>query len=613
MLQRLKGRTGLFIKQFAVTHQNYDSPGSLRITVNRPGVIKNNENESYTLVIKSGDIQLNAETDLGAMHGLETLLQLIQNKNGSYFFPGCIINDSPRFPWRGLLIDVGRHFIPVDVIKRNLDGMAAVKLNVLHLHLTEDQGFRIESKTFPELHQLGSDGLFYSQDQIKDIIEYAADRGIRVIPEFDMPGHATSWLVSHPEIASGQGPYLIERGFGVFNPTMNPTIDTTYRFLDKFIAEMAQLFPDEYFNIGGDENNGKEWNSNSAIQSYKKEKSIPDNPHLQAYFNQHMLEILTHYGKKMMGWDEIMQPTLPKNIVIQSWRGKQGLLEAARAGFPVVLSNGYYIDLMQPADEHYLNDPSPSAIPLTDDQKKLILGGEATMWSEMVTWETIDSRIWPRTAAIAERLWSPVTVINIPVMYEKLDFISLQLEELGLTHEKNYDMMLRRLVGGYDISPLKTLVDVLEPVKNYDRVDSREVNYTTGSPFTRVVDAARPDARVARKFNTLVEHYLLDPRNSAYANELKQYFGLWIANHELLKKTIQNSPVLNEIEPLSSNLAIISKIGLEILAPAGKTNKLSPKWKEESLLKIKQARVPHGQAELMVVKGIEQLVTNVKQ
>lgn len=612
MLQRLKGRTGLFIKQFEVSRHNYNSQGSLQIEVIRPGINKVNEDESYSLEITENQITLKAETDLGALHGLETLLQLLQNNNGSYFFPGCTINDSPRFSWRGLLIDAGRHFVPVDVIKRNIDGLASVKMNVLHLHLTEDQGFRIECKTFPELHQLGSDGLFYSQDQMKDIISYAADRGIRIIPEFDMPGHAASWLVSHPEIGSGQGPYSIERGFGVFNPSMNPTIDTTYQFLDKFLSEMAQLFPDEYLHIGGDENNGKEWDSNPDIQAFKKANDIPDNHHLQAYFNKHILEILTKYGKKMIGWDEIMQPTLPKNIVIQSWRGKQGLIEATRAGFPVILSNGYYIDLMQPAEGYYLNDPSPSAIPLTDDQKKLIMGGEATMWSEMVTWETIDSRIWPRTAAIAERLWSPASVINIPVMYEKLDFISLQLEELGLTHEKNYEMMLRRLAGGYDISSLKTLVDVLEPVKNYERASTREVNYTTGAPFTRVVDAARSDARVARKFHMQVDQYLLDPGNAILVNELKQNFNLWAANHELLKKTIQNAPVLKEIETLSADLAIISKIGLDALTITEKNNKLTSKWKEESLAKIKQARVPRGQTELMVARDIEKLVNNVK-
>src|SRR5204863_3755159 len=185
-----------------------------------------------------------APTVVGALHGLETLLQLIDADRDGYYLPGVSIQDQPRFPWRGLLIDVGRHYEPMEVLKRNLDAMAAVKLNVLHWHLTEDQGFRIESKKFPELTGLGSDGLYYTQDQAREIIAYARERGIRVVPEFDMPGHVQSWLVGYPELGSAPGPFEVARKWGVMDATFDPSNEKVYKFLDVFIGEMAKLFPD---------------------------------------------------------------------------------------------------------------------------------------------------------------------------------------------------------------------------------------------------------------------------------------------------------------------------------------------------------------------------------
>jgi hexosaminidase len=629
MLQRLKGRTGLFIKQFEVhadsmALKNLKEPAkepivttnqkaSFLIEVEEPGVNRLNEDESYTLTITAARVLLKAKNDLGAMHGFETLLQLLQFDGNGYYFQSCVINDAPRFIWRGLLIDVSRHFMPVDVIKHNIDGMVAVKMNVLHLHLTDDHGFRIECKSFPKLHQLGNDGQYFTQQQIKEIIAYADDRGIRVVPEFDIPGHTASWFVGYPELASGEGPYSVIHGFGEFKPTMNPIKESTYGFLDTFFREMTALFPDDYMHIGGDENNGMEWNANSSIKDYMKAHNLPDNDALQAYFNTRVLAIITKYEKKMIGWDEIKHANLPKDIVIQSWRGKQGLVDAAKSGFQAILSNGYYIDLVQSAEFHYKNDPLPSSIALTPEQQKLILGGEATMWSEMVTWETVDSRIWPRTAAIAERLWSPASVTDVTLMYQKLDRISIQLEELGLTHEKNYEMFLRRLTGNYEIDALKTLVDVLEPIKLYHRVSTKEVNYTTDSPYTRVVDAARPDARVARNFNSLVDEFLSNQKDKVKADEIKHFLNLWIHNQAVLAQIISKTPALKEIDSLSVNLTTLSKIGEEAMNFI-ESNKIAQKtWVENSIHKIKVAEKPKAQTEIAIVKGIRKLVDSVKR
>ena len=202
------------------------------------------EDESYTLEVTQRQAVLRAPTVVGALRGLETFLQLLDADRDGYFIPAVRVEDRPRFRWRGLMIDVARHFQPLPVLKRNLDAMAAVKLNVLHWHLTEDQGFRVESKKFPRLHQLGSDGNFYTQEQIREVIAYAAARGIRVVPEFDMPGHATAWLVGHPELGSAPGPYTIERRPGIFEPALDPTREEVYKFLDTFLGEMAALFRD---------------------------------------------------------------------------------------------------------------------------------------------------------------------------------------------------------------------------------------------------------------------------------------------------------------------------------------------------------------------------------
>ncbi len=481
-----------------------------------------NEDESYTLEVAHTQAVLKAPTSVGVLRGLETFLQLLDSDRDGYFVPAVQIQDRPRFPWRGLLIDVARHFQPMEVLKRNLDGMAAVKLNVFHWHLTEDQGFRIESKKFPRLHQLGSDGLFYTQDQVREIIAYARERGIRVVPEFDLPGHATSWLVAHPELGSAPGPYTIERKPGIFEPALDPTREEVYKFLDTFFGEMAALFPDAYLHIGGDENEGKQWDRNPQIQAFMKSKGIKDNHALQTYFNKRVLQILKKHGKIMMGWDEIFQPDLPQEVVIHSWRGPGALAEAAKKGYKGVLSAGYYIDLIFPTSQHYVVDPIPADSTLTAAEAAHVLGGEATMWSEWVTPDTIDSRIWPRTAAIAERLWSPRTVTDIDDMYRRLAVTSLRLEEVGLTHEKNQAMLLRRLAQGREIGPLQTLVSVVEPVKEYRRNQQRP--QTMLSPLTGLIDAARPDSDVARRFAATVDGLLSDaPRFEAHSQQVQKY------------------------------------------------------------------------------------------
>ncbi|MDD2716879.1 MAG: family 20 glycosylhydrolase [Candidatus Wallbacteria bacterium] len=603
MLARLSGRTGFAFSGSPAVNSVFN------ITCDQPGKLELFEDESYSLTVNPGKIILQSPTELGALHGLETLLQLLASDEQDYYFPEITINDKPRFPWRGLLIDVSRHFMPLEVLKRNLDAMASLKLNVLHLHLSDDQGFRVECLTLPELHRLCSDGNYYTQDQIRDLISYAAMRGIRVIPEFDLPGHSTSWLVAHPELASAPGPYAIERKWGVFNPTFNPSLEETYAFFDKFFAEMSALFPDQYLHIGGDENNGRQWAANQQIQDFMVKNQLKDRHSLQAYFNKRLLAILTKYGKKMIGWDEIFQPDLPKTIVVQSWRGQKSLAESAKLGYYSLLSNGYYIDLIQSAEFHYLNDPAPASLTLTDEEKKFILGGEATMWSELVSPDNIDSRIWPRTAAIAERFWSPQNVRDLAEMYRRLEIVSLQLEEIGLTHRKNQEMFMRRLCGGAETANLKVLIDVIEPVKEYKR-HSLGTKYSSTTPLTRVVDTAVPDAPAARKFRNEVDHFLKS-KDQALALEITDSFKLWAENHALLLPVINKNPVLREIKPLSESLRKISLIGLDALKMIASNENCSQSWLKVRRKTLNESKKPRGEAELMIVSAIEKLVESI--
>ncbi|HUK24460.1 MAG TPA: family 20 glycosylhydrolase, partial [Terriglobales bacterium] len=524
--------------------------------------------------------------------------------------PAVSIQDQPRFPWRGLMIDVSRHFMPLDLLRRNLDGMEAVKLNVLHLHLSDNQGFRIESKKFPKLQEMGSDGLYYTQAEMKDLIEYAADRGIRVIPEFDVPGHSTAWFVGYPQLASGPGPFSVGRHWGVFDPVMDPTQNYTYKFLNDFIGEMARLFPDAYFHIGGDEVNGKGWDANPKIQEFMHAHNLANNDALQAYFNKRVQEIVHKHHKIMLGWDEILQPDLPKDIVIQSWRGQASLADAAKQGYSGLLSSGYYLDLNQPAAQHYAVDPmtGPTA-DLTPEEKKRILGGEACMWSEYVSPENVDSRIWPRTAAIAERLWSPQNVTDVNSMYRRMAVISGDLDWLGLTHDSNYDLMLRRMAGVENTSALRALADVVEPVKEYTRYELASTPPTTATPLNRLVDAARPESMTARRFSELVDAFVAGNIKPGMEDQLKALLTEWRDTQTELLPLEQQSALVQEVAPIAQNLSTLGAAGLQALEYMDGGQPAPSDWVTAQTAQIEQVKKPGSQQVLLMVAApVEKLV-----
>jgi hexosaminidase len=527
------------------------------------------EDESYKLTVTADSVHLEAANPLGAMHGLQTFLQLVRITPRGFSAPAVTIDDKPRFPWRGLMIDSGRHFIPMPVIERNLDAMEAVKLNVFHWHLSDDQGFRVESKVFPLLQQKGSGGQFYTQDEVRQVVAYARDRGIRVVPEFDMPAHAQAWFAGYPNLASGKGPYEPAKEWGVLDPAMDPTRESTYQFLNLLIGEMSALFPDAYFHVGGDECDGKEWDANPAIQAFKQKHGLKDNAALQAYFSARVQKIVTAHHRIMEGWDEVLQPDTPKDVVIQSWRGRDSLLDAAKRGYRGLLSNGYYIDLNQPASEHYLVDPLEGiADKLTPDQTASILGGEATIWSEFVTSENIDSRIWPRTAAIAERYWSPATVRDLDSMYERMGMEAVRLQAVGIAPKADMEKMLERMSGEEDPEALRVLASVVEPPKGYDRGGMRQ--YTTDSPLNRLVDAVPPESEAGRVFRGICQRIAAGKATPEDWQMAHEWLVLWRDNDAKLEPSLGRSLLTAELVPVSQSLKQTAEIGLAALAEAEK-------------------------------------------
>lgn len=607
-LRRLANRTGVFLNTgFPIKAKN----ASIEINFESISKLTVHDDESYRLSIKSDKIVINAKTDVGALRSLETLLQLVNFNKTGYYFEGVSIKDSPRFVWRGLMIDVARHFHPIAVLKRNLDAMASVKLNVFHWHLTDDQGFRVESKVYPKLQEFASDGLFYTQEQIKDVVKYASNLGIRVIPEFDVPGHASAILTAYPELGSkGNYEYNIERFSGVFDPTLNPMKAATYIFLENLFTEIAPLFPDEYFHIGGDENEGKHWDENEEIQAFKKEHHLKTNHDLQTYFNIKLERILKKLDKKLMGWDEILTPSTPTTAVIHSWRGKHEglkqstLIEAAKKGYQAVLSAGYYIDRLLSVTEHYNVDPIGDAV-LTKEERKRILGAEATMWSELTTSLTIDSRIWPRTAAIAERFWSAKAVNDVDNMQKRLKVINFQLEELGITHIRNKDVILRNISNHQVNSALKTLSKICEPLKVYSRNEGG-TEYKTFSPFTLFADACTADAEDAITFNNEVTSFLKNKENK-HLKIINQYLKKWANNYTEFSK-MDSNPKLKNLEILSKNVSLIS----ELLHTSLQNKSLSEKDLTKGNKLLKQLAEPCQDVELAILDSLKKLLNFCK-
>nr|WP_255416709.1 family 20 glycosylhydrolase [Flavobacterium sp. 81] len=367
-------------------------------------------------------------------------------------------------------------------------------------------------------------------------------------------------------------------------------------------------FPALIFISGGDENEGKDWDANPKIQEFMKKNKLANNHELQTYFTMQLVPMLTKHGKQLMGWEEILTKNMSKDAIIHSWRGPnegmvagQSLTDAVKKGYKTVLSNGYYIDLMYPVASHYLNDPMPKGVDLTAEEKARILGGEATMWTELATPTTLDSRIWPRTAAIAERLWSAGDITDLASMRKRLDVISFRLEELGLTHIRNKAVILRNISNNQNIELLEELSNVCEPLKGYTR-NKGGTEYQMYSPFTLFADACGPDAKDSLAFDDAVNQYLANktPENKA---KVTAFFTKWIALNKGLIELGANAPLVQPILPLSKKLNDASQELLLVL-----DNKSTLKAEDLKTL-IEQCNTKeHADVELSVYASLKKLI-----
>lgn len=614
-MEQLKKQTGLLVAT-DVKHGTH-SDAAFVISVDEPGqaVQTVTEDEAYKVNVTSRGIDLHATTVVGAMWGLQTLLQLVQSNGQQYFFPGVSIQDRPRFPWRGLMVDCSRHFIPVSKIKQMIRGMASVKMEVLQLHLSDDQSFRMQSKVFPLLTEDGSGGEYYTQQQMREIVAYARARGIIVVPEFDMPGHTEALLVGYPKLASAKGPFHIRKQFGIVDPVIDPTRQITYEFLHRFIGEMVATFPAPYFHIGGDEVNGAEWHKNPRIVAFMRAHEIVNTAALQAYFNRRIYKIVSSYHKKMIGWDEVLTPGLPTSVAIQSWRGYTSLARAAQEGHDAILSSGYYLSQMSRASRYYSVNPIPASSTLTPEQKKHILGGEACIWTEHVNAETIDSRVWPRAAAIAERLWSPETVNNVNDMYRRLGVESVRLEAYGLQQISQEDASLRAMAGVEQIGSLRVLADAMEPVplpqqnRYFD-----QLHVGTITPLDGWVNALRPDPPLRHNLKAMVGSYLLAPaQHKVEAAQLRRLFEQWQEEEAGALALTKHSPLLAQAAVRSGQLARLGHVGEAALLYLSSGKRAPEGWRAKQANLIQAATASVDMTKFVVTGPLTQLVQAVPE
>jgi hexosaminidase len=635
-LARLGRTCGGEVLRSTIDHP-FPVQASLLINVAAPGepVQTLDEDESYQLRVTGQGATLTAANDLGAMHGLETLLQLATMEHGACVLPSVTISDAPRFRWRGFSLDVSRHFEPVGAVERTLDGMAAAKLNVFHWHLSDDQSFRAESKRFPRLTEVASEGEFYTQDQMREVVAYARARGIRVVPEFDMPGHVSSWILAYPELAPGSPIKTLPVVYGMPTAILDPTRKSTFKFIDTLVDEMGRIFPDAYFHIGGDEVQGKYWLADPQIAAFMKKKGYTTAAQLQAAFNQQLEEILKKHNKKMIGWDEILDPALPKTILIQSWRGVDSLAEGARQGYQGILSAPYYLDAQESSAQMYLADPIPANTTLTVEQQKLILGGEICMWAEQLNTETLDSRLWPRTMAVAERFWSPQGDRDVSDMYRRLRVNSLKLEDLGLRHISGPEILRRNLLLELDPEALDVLASVVEPVDFHSRSRLQHTNGWTA--LDRLVDAvvADPPSRqqVAGEVDAIAGDVTVPPPSDpklqldtsadvpegpipspeAAFYSLRLRFLSWQAAQSRLLEDVQQTPRLSDTLARAEQLGELAGVGLSALAYLESHTIPPTGWEAQQMSILDAATQPSALVRFTVLYSMRKLVVTAAQ
>lgn len=709
--------------------------------LNTPLELLTPEQEAYRLTIDTDRIHLQARTYHGVNHGLETLLQLLTTTADSdgklqITLPRLTIEDYPRFRWRGLMLDSVRNFLSVDTIKRQLDGMAAAKLNIFHWHLTDDQGWRLESRHYPRLHEQASGGLYYTQDQIREIVAYAMERGIQVVPEIDMPGHTSAIGVAYPDLMSAPGPYVMEDRWGVHTPLLNPADEAVYIFADKVFAEVAELFPFAYVHIGGDEVNPRDWLENREIQAFMKRQKLATPEALHAYFNQRLAQILARHNRRMIGWDEIFHPGLPEGTVVQSWRGPDSVGEVANHGYPTLLSTGFYLDQPQPAAYHYRNTifpvptsvddqpgadehwetwafelprkrgnpvtghftliqhpqqgqrgfidfagksrqalqhlevrrgityfqvdtwmgpvlgrveriqgelrgdmvvgnaaypasgklvagselrgtqiPEPMATPvIKPNQYHQVWGGEAALWAEMVDERHIDLRLWPRTFAVAERLWSSSELNNEDFMYRRLLALSPWSEQsLELQHQKQADVALRKLVPARQFEAARLLSQAVEPAQYYHRHHEKSVygTYSRRDPLDRFADTLPVESHPVRQLTQQLALWRESRYDRTLAFEARATLRTWGDNAQQLldRLAVEDDP--GQFRVIAEQVRLTAEWGLVLMDVLENNTALPESVIHAARRQLRTAQSMHNEVVVAAAYPIERLLDDI--
>jgi hexosaminidase len=468
--QKLTTPTG-----YRVTVTSTGAAGTVHLVLNKTADASIHE-EGYKLSVKQTGVTINANTPNGLFYGVQTLLQLLPKeiesatavKNTHWVMPAVEITDYPRFKWRGLMFDVSRHFFTKQEVMQFIDDMVRYKYNLLHLHLTDDEGWRIEIKGLPKLTEVGAwrvektgyfgtfspplpgepktYGGFFTQQDIKDLVQYAKERYVDILPEIDVPGHSLAAIVSYPELSctAGADKYNVRSGepikdwshgappIALVDDNLCPAKENVYEFLDKVVAQLAELFPFQYIHMGGDETSKNLWEKDPAIKALMDREGLKTMQEVQSYFSKRVEKIVMAHGKKFMGWDEILEGGLAPSAAVMSWQGMKGGIEAAKMGHEVVMSptTYCYLDYMQGdsivepriyatlrLSKAYEFDPMPAGV-----DPKYILGGQGNLWTEQITnMRHAQYMLWPRGFALAESLWSPPLKKSWPDFFHRVE------------------------------------------------------------------------------------------------------------------------------------------------------------------------------------------------
>lgn len=558
--------------------------------------------EAYRLTVDDAGVQIDADGPTGVLRAFATLRQLVTLAGGAPALRATQIDDAPRLAWRGIMLDTVRHFITIPTIERQIDAMERMKFNVLHLHLSDDQAFRVESRRYPKLASGNADGRFYTQAQVRALVAYAAARGVLIVPEFDMPGHTAAIVRAYPDLG------IVAKGMaGIDSLTLNPAAPATYRFVGALVDEMAGLFPGRYFHVGGDEVSDTAWAGNVDVKVLMARAHLPDKAAVQGYFEQRVVAAVERAGKTPIGWEEVLAAPIPRDVVVQAWQSSNATARSTAAGHPTIVSAGYYLDLLMPASFHYAIDPlDPSAAgftpaeaarirainpilakiltdaliakplpPLTADQRKLVMGAEAPMWSELITDEMVDQRLWPRAAALAERFWSPADVRDVDDMYRRLAVVQDELTIEGLDDRANRTRMALRLSPG-DVAPVMTLLDAVGPIRNMahdHRILAALSGKTVVQPLNALADAAPVDSLVAHTFDADARRFAAGDRSTEPA--LRAQLTLWRDNDARFIAAAKDNAMLQPALPVSADLKGLAELGLKALDAADRHETLS--------------------------------------